>query len=89
MSNQPIEALLRPPVEISSVVTNSAMGIVALSAPQVLMMPGGVGYAVGVICLGRALWLASHCLKLKKYQRRLHVLPPYEITPSHIKKDEE
>ncbi|PLW67777.1 type IV conjugative transfer system coupling protein TraD [Pseudohalioglobus lutimaris] len=89
MSNQPIEALLRPPVELSSVVTNTAMGIVAISAPQVLMMPGGVGYTVGALCLARALWLASHCVKLKKYQRRLHVLPSYEINPARIKKDEE
>jgi len=89
MSNQPIEALLRPPVEMSSVITNSAMGIVAISAPQVLMMPGGVGYTVGAVFLLRALWLASHCVKLKKYQRGLHVLPPYEINPSSIKKDDE
>ena len=49
MSNQPIEALLRPPVEFSSVATNAAMAVVAFAAPQVLMMPGGVGYAVGTV----------------------------------------
>lgn len=87
MSNQPIEALLRPPVEFSSVITNTAMAIVAFSAPQVLMMPGGVGYTVGSIFVLRAVWLASHALKLKKYQRGLHVLPPYEINPRDIKKD--
>jgi conjugative coupling factor TraD (TOL family) len=89
MSNQPIEALLRPPVEISSVITNTALGIVAISAPQMLMMPGGVGYSVGTACLLRAAWLAARSVKLKTYQRGLHVLPPYEINPSHIKKDEE
>ena len=89
MSNQPIEALLRPPVEISSVITNTALGIVAISAPQILMMPGGVGYTVGTACLLRAAWLAARSVKLKTYQRGLHVLPPYEINPSHIKKDEE
>jgi conjugal transfer pilus assembly protein TraD len=89
VSNRPIEALLRPPVELSSVITNSAMGIVALSAPQVLMMPGGVGYTVGSVFLCRALWLGSHCIKLKKYQRGLHVLPQYEINPRDIKKDDQ
>jgi conjugative coupling factor TraD (TOL family) len=89
MSNQPIEALLRPPVEVSSVITNTAMGIVAVSAPQVLMMPGGVGYTVGALFIVRAAWLASHCVKLKKYQRGLHVLPQYEINPSQIKKDKD
>ena len=89
MSSQPIEALLRPPVELSSVITNTAMGIVAFSAPQVLMMPGGVGYTVGSLFLARAAWLASTCLKLKTYQRGLHVLPRYVINPSHIKKDKE
>ena len=87
MSNQPIEALLRPPVEVSSVVTNSAMGIIAFYAPQVLMMPGGVGYAVGTVFGLRGLWLAAHCIKLKRYQRGLHVLPGYEINPRDIKKD--
>ena len=87
MSSQPIEALLRPPVEFSSVVTNSAMGIIAMCAPQILMMPGGVGYAVGSVFLVRAALLAAHCLKLKTYQRGLHVLPPYEINPGDIKKD--
>ena len=89
MSNQPIEALLRPPVEFSSVITNTAMGIVAFTAPQVLMMPGGVGYAVGTVFVLRALWLAAHGIKLKKYQRGLHVLPPYEINPRDIKKDKQ
>jgi conjugative coupling factor TraD (SXT/TOL subfamily) len=89
VSNQPIEALLRPPVEVSSVITNTAMGIVAISAPQVLMMPGGVGYTVGTVFLLRALWLAKHCIRLKKYQRGLYVLPRYEINPSDIKKSEQ
>jgi len=89
MSHQPIEALLRPPVEFSSVVTNSAMGIIAISAPQILMMPGGVGYTVGAVFLARALWLAAHCIKLKTYQRGLHVLPGYVINPRQIDKDEE
>ena len=87
MSNQPIEALLRPPVEFSSVVTNTSMGIIAVNAPQVLMMPGGVGYAVGAVFLGRAAWLASRCVRLKTYQRGLHVLPRYEINPGEIKRD--
>lgn len=89
MSNQPIEALLRPAVEVSSVVTNSALALVAFAAPQVLMMPGGVGYAVGSVFTVRALWLGRHCLKLKRYQRGLHVLPHYEINPNAIKRDRE
>tara|TARA_R110001592_G_scaffold254129_3_gene517460 strand:+ start:6141 stop:8186 length:2046 start_codon:yes stop_codon:yes gene_type:complete len=85
MSNQPIEALLRPPVEFASVVTNASLGIIAVNAPQVLMMPGGVGYAVGAVFLARAAWLATRCVKLKRYQRGLHVLPRYEINPRDIK----
>ena len=85
MSSKPIEALLRPPVEFSSVATNTSLAVLAISAPQVLMLPGGVGYTVGAVFIVRALWFARQGIRLKAYQRRLHVLPKYEIRPSAIR----
>lgn len=88
MSNQPIEALLRPPVELSSVASNAAMAVVSVSAPQILMMPGGVGYGVGTFFTLRALWLAQRCIRLLTYQRGLHVLPDYQLSPAALQKSE-
>lgn len=85
MSDQPLEALLRPPVELSSVLSNTSLGVVAMAAPGVLMMPGGIGYAVGTVCFLRAGCLAHTCVRLVRYQRRLRVLPGYRIDPRRIR----
>ncbi|MEO0436599.1 MAG: type IV conjugative transfer system coupling protein TraD [Pseudomonadota bacterium] len=86
MSGHYIEALLRPPVEMASVITNGALGFVAIAAPSVLMMPGGVGYTIGALCLTRAGFLLNRAMRLSRYQRRLHVLPRYSILPKAIKR---
>ncbi|MEM6484558.1 MAG: conjugative coupling factor TraD, PFGI-1 class, partial [Pseudomonadota bacterium] len=86
MSGHYIEALLRPPVEMASVVTNGTLGFVAIAAPSVLMMPGGVGYTIGALCLARATFLLNRAVRLSRYQRRLHVLPNYSIHPTAIKR---
>lgn len=83
--SQPIEALLRPPVEFSAALTNASLGLLAVSAPQVLLIPGGTGYVVGGYCFVRTAVLLRHCTKLVSYQRRLRVLPKYEINPKDIK----
>ncbi|MEM8662447.1 MAG: conjugative coupling factor TraD, PFGI-1 class, partial [Pseudomonadota bacterium] len=85
MSDKPIEALLRPPVEFASVMSNTALGTVAVTAPGFLLMPGGVGYAIGGLCFARALHMLHRCVRLKRYQRGLHVLPKYQIKPRSIR----
>ncbi|MFV0278922.1 MAG: type IV conjugative transfer system coupling protein TraD, partial [Parahaliea sp.] len=82
--SQPIEALLRPPVEIGAITTNLAIATVAAGAPQLLLVPGGVGYAIAGCCALRVLWLGGRTLRLLRYQRRLRVLPPYVISPRRI-----
>ncbi|MEM9257724.1 MAG: type IV conjugative transfer system coupling protein TraD [Pseudomonadota bacterium] len=85
MSDKPIEALLRPPVEFASVMSNTALGTVAVTAPGFLLMPGGVGYAIGGLCFARALYMLRQCVRLKRYQRGLHVLPKYQVRPKSIR----
>lgn len=85
MSDKPIEALLRPPVEFASVMSNTALGTVAVTAPGFLLMPGYVGYVIGGVCFARALYLLRSCVRLKRYQRGLHVLPSYKAHPRSIK----
>ncbi len=45
MSRHPVEALLRPPVELWSTVVALATALIAALAPWALMMPPGVAYA--------------------------------------------
>ena len=47
MSHHPIEALLRPPVEFSSVLSYCSLAVIAIGAPQLFLLPGGVGYVLG------------------------------------------
>ena len=44
MSQHPIEALLRPPVELWSMLVAFAAATIAILAPWALMMPPGVAY---------------------------------------------
>ena len=77
----PIEALLRPPVEQSAIATHVALALLGVGAPQVLLLPGGVGYGLAAACALRALWLTRRVTRLLRYQRRLRVLPRYRIHP--------
>ena len=44
MNRHPVEALLRPPVELWSCVVALATAAIAVHAPWALMMPPGVAY---------------------------------------------
>jgi hypothetical protein len=45
VSVRPVEALLRPPVELWSALVATATGSIALLAPWALMMPPGIATA--------------------------------------------
>ncbi len=49
MSRHPVEALLRPPVELWTTVVAFATALIAVLAPWFLMMPPGVAYAAAAI----------------------------------------
>tara|TARA_R100001039_G_scaffold35590_1_gene30881 strand:- start:1041 stop:3083 length:2043 start_codon:yes stop_codon:yes gene_type:complete len=83
--SSPIEALLRPPVEQSAIATHLALALLGVGAPQVLLLPGGVGYGLAAACSLRALWLSRRVTRLLRYQRRLRVLPSYRIHPKTLR----
>ncbi len=82
--SQPIEALLRPPVEQAAIATHLSLALLGVGAPQILLLPGGVGYGLAVSCSARALWLMHRVTRLRRYQRRLRVLPPYTVHPKRL-----
>lgn len=82
----PIEALLRPPVEYYSVVCYSSLSLISMGAPEVFLLPGGVGYALGAAMALRAASQARYGTRLVKYQRGLRFLPGYKIHPKELPK---
>lgn len=84
MSHQPIEALLRPPVEFSCVVSYGSLAAIAIGVPQIFFLPGGVGYALGGAFVLRAALQARDGIRLLKYQRGLRLLPGYTTHPNKI-----
>ena len=57
-------------MEQSAIATHIALALLA-GAPQVLLLPGGVGYGLAAACSVRALWLSRRMTRLLRYQRRL------------------
>ncbi|MCP5409966.1 MAG: type IV secretion system DNA-binding domain-containing protein, partial [Chromatiaceae bacterium] len=84
MSRHPVEALLRPPVELWSAVVAFATAGIAVLAPWALMMPPGVAYAAAaaLALLGIARW--RQAWRVLTYQRNLRRLPIYRLRADQV-----
>ena len=83
MSRYVIDALLRPPVELWSVLAALAAAVIAATAPWALMLPVAVGYGVCACLIVFAALRARQAWRVIRYQRRLRKLPRYRL---HVKK---
>ena len=83
MSRYAIDALLRPPVELWSVLVALAAAVIAAAAPWALMMPAAVAGSVSLSLLLFAGYRARQALRVISYQRRLKKMPRYRL---HLKK---
>jgi conjugal transfer pilus assembly protein TraD len=79
VSAHPIEALLRPPVELWTASVSFAAGAIALLAPWALMMPPGVAYLAGACLFLFGLFRAKQAWRVLRYQRNMRRLPTYRI----------
>ena len=84
MSGHPVEALLRPPVELWSSCTALAAGILVWLAPWALMMPPRLALITGGVLTIFGLWRARQGWRILRYQRRLRCLPGYELEAGQI-----
>lgn len=84
MSAHPVEALLRPPVELWSALVAAATGAMAVLAPWALMMPPGVAYAAAAVLFALALVRARQTWRVVRYQRNMRRLPSYTLRAEHI-----
>jgi conjugative coupling factor TraD (TOL family) len=84
MSRYPLEALLRPPVELWSALAASAVGTIALLAPWALMMPPGLAHGTAAALFALAVWRGRQGWRVLRYQRHLRQLPEYHIRAAQI-----
>ena len=80
----PIEALLRPPVEIYSAMVSGAASIICLTAPWSMMMTPSVGFAAATGFGALAIWRGRQAYAVVNYQRNLRRLRIYSLTADRI-----
>ena len=74
MSRYPLEALLRPPVELWSALTASMAATVAWLAPWALLMPPALARVSAIALFAFALLRARQGWRVLRYQRHLRRL---------------
>lgn len=84
MSRHPVEALLRPPVELWSAVVALATAGIAVLAPWALMMPPGVAYSAGAVLMLIGMIRARQAWRVMRYQRNMRSLPTYRLRADKI-----
>ncbi|MET0118896.1 MAG: type IV conjugative transfer system coupling protein TraD [Sedimenticola sp.] len=84
MSAHPIEALLRPPVELWSTLVAFATVGIAILAPWALMMPPGVAYGAGTVLGLIGLIRGRQAWRVLRYQRNMRWLPIYKVRSRKI-----
>ena len=84
MSQYPVEALLRPPVELWSALVAFATAAIAVMAPWALMMPPGIAYGTGLLLTVFGLIRARQAWRVIRYQRNMRRLPSYRLRADKI-----
>lgn len=84
MSTHPVEALLRPPVELWSAFAAAATGVIAILAPWALMMPPVVAYAAAAALFLLAGVRLRQAWRVLRYQRNMRRLPIYRLRADRI-----
>ena len=79
MSAYPIEALLRPPVELWSMSVAFAAGVIAFLAPWALMMPPGIATMTGGCLFLFGGMRAKQAWQVLRYQRNMRRMPSYRL----------
>jgi conjugative coupling factor TraD (TOL family) len=80
----PLEALLRPPVELWSAACAFSCALIAGLAPWAMMMTPSVAYATAALLTGFGLSRTRDAWRVLRYQRNMRKLPRYDITARAI-----
>ncbi len=79
-----MEALLRPAVELYSALAAFACAALAVLAPQLLMLPGGLGVGCAAVLVALGLVRAVQGLRVLRYRAHLMRLPHYRLSCARI-----
>lgn len=80
----PVEALLRPPVEIYAASTYLLIAAVMIAAPSIMMMTPGVAYISAFFLLLRGAQRFLQARKVIRYQKGLRKLPEFKMNSDQI-----
>lgn len=80
----PLEALLRPPIELWSVISATGTGFIALASPWAMMMTPMVGYVTAGILFSLAILRARQAAYILRYQKNIRQLPLYSLAADDI-----
>ena len=80
----PVEALLRPPIELWSVLCAYGMAVISVLAPWSLMMTPVVGYGAAILLFIFGTYRAMDAFYVLRYQRNIRSLPDYKITADQL-----
>ncbi len=83
-ANHPIEALLRPPVELSAAAIAFICGVLAARGPEWFLMTPSVGYGACVLLALVASWWFFQGLHIVRYQRNLRRLKRFVMPVSKL-----
>lgn len=84
MSNGPLEALLRPPVELYSATVAGAAAALMAVAPERLMMVPTVAYGGAALLAALGFSRYRDAKRIRDYQRGLRKLPYWSLAPNQI-----
>ena len=80
----PLEALLRPPIELWSSLCAFGMAIIAVLAPWSLMMTLTVGYGTAALLIIFGIFRSLDAMYILRYQRNIRKMPAYTLTANEI-----
>ncbi len=84
MSQHPLEALLRPPIELWSAACAFGSAVIALLAPSTLLMTPVVAFGTALLLIGLGGLRTYQACQLLRYQRNLRKQPRYQLKPEAI-----
>ncbi len=83
-SAAPLEALLRPPIELWSALTAGCAALVTFFSPQTLMLSEAWSYPVALGLTLLCLLRFQQAARVIRYQRNMKRLPVYQLAPDKI-----
>ena len=84
LNNYPIDALLRPPVELYSATVFWGSALICVLAPWVLMMSAEIGYVMAAIMAYLGYQRTSQALRVLRYQRNIRRVPSFKLRADEV-----